>query len=390
MFNVNVDSCFGCTACQSICPNSSIVMRENAEGYLFPEINYDTCLQCGLCKNVCPAINLYNNEKEWIDVIALQHKDLAVRKNSASGGAFTAISDLIIEEKGVVYGVVYNGNFVAEHIRAETKEIRDKMRGSKYVQSNLSGIFTQVKNDLVGKRKVLFVGTSCEVDGLLRYLKAKSINTDSLFTIEIICHGAPSPKIWQEHLAYLSKKRGKKIVGYINRSKVKGWHEHNEEIEYDDGTKEWKTKSSQNFKDLFYKNLILKESCYQCPYAGKLNCADFAIGDFWGCEKIKPEIDDNKGTSILIVNSEKGKNLMERAQEAIFCWSIADQKTLEYNHNRPSKRPNNRECFWLDYEKQGYTFVVQKYAEDTTKGRIKHFLKTRLRRILVKLHLKDL
>ena len=390
MLNIDMKTCFGCTACESICPNQSIIMSEKEEGFLYPVVDSEKCLRCGLCEKVCPALNPYDKHDKWLNVFALQHREVTVRANSASGGAFTALSNAVLEENGVIYGVVYNDNFEAEHIRVTTREGRDKMRGSKYVQSKLGTSYRDLELDLKNNQSVLFVGTSCQVDGLLRYLKQRKVDTKALTTCEILCHGVPSPKIWKEHLQYLETKRKKRIVGYTNRSKVKGWHEHNEETEYDDGTREWKTKSSQNFKDLFYKNLILRESCYECPYAGKLNCADFAIGDFWGCEKIKPEIDDNKGTSIVIVNSDKGRAMIEKIAEEVYCWEIPEENCLKYNHYKACKRPEERDTFWSDYNAQGYRYVVSKYAKDTFWGRIKYFIKVRLRRILVKLHIKDL
>ncbi|MBE5756514.1 MAG: 4Fe-4S dicluster domain-containing protein [Clostridiales bacterium] len=387
MIDTLKEKCFGCSACLNICPVNAISMVQNNEGFLEPLVDKEKCINCERCLKICPANQLYlKNSKE--KAFAVIHKDNVVRANSVSGGAFTALSDAIFEKNGIVYGVVYD-NLYAKHVRAENSIERDKMRGSKYVQSDLTNTFNSIKDDLVKDTFVLFVGTSCQVDGLVRFLGENSVDTSKLYTVEIVCHGVPSPLIFKEHLNYLEKKNGKKIIAYKNRSKVKGWHEHNEEITYENNKKEWKTKSAQNFKDIFYKNLILRKSCYSCPYAGKMGIADIAIGDFWGVQHILPKIDDNKGVSILLTSSIKGEELFESIKEEVLYYQVDNEKALIYNHNKPCKVPATRELFWKDYNKFGYDYVAKKYANDTFLGRIKFYIKTRLRRILVKLNLKD-
>lgn len=377
--------CFGCGACQQVCPKSAISMKPDSEGFLRPEVNDDLCVQCGLCQKACPAesVNLQTEEKQ---AFALKHKEEAVRKKCTSGGAFIALSDAVLHKGGVVYGVIYDENWKAVHTRTTSHRGRDAMCGSKYVQSDCGNTFTQAGEDLKNGKLVLFSGTSCQIDGLQHYLTLKNIPTDKLVTVGLICHGAPSPLMWQEHINNIRAKRNKEISHYSNRSKVRGWHEHNEQITYADGKREYYSKLSQNHKDLFYGHLIIRPSCSVCPYAKDPSAADITIADFWGCQYVKPEIDDNKGVSLVITNTKKGLVLLN-ACEDVDLWELDRLEALKHNHKKPCKPHPQREQFWKDYHEQGYAYVCSKYAQDNPKGRILYGGKKRLRAILVKLKL---
>ena len=375
--------CFGCGACQQICPKNAISMAPDAEGFLRPEINEDLCVSCGLCQKVCPAESqlLHTGEKK---TYALKHKDETVRSKCTSGGAFVALSDAVLAQGGAVYGVVYNESWKAVHTRTTCPQGRDAMCGSKYVQSDCGDTFCQVADDLKNGMSVLYSGTSCQIDGLNHYLKLKNISTETLVTVGLICHGAPSPLMWQEHITHIRAKRRKEIAHYANRSKVRGWHEHNEHITYKDGTKEYYSKLSQNHKDLFYGHLIVRPSCTLCPYAPEPYAADITVADFWGCEDLMPEIDDNRGVSLVIVNSEKGQALLSRCDD-VTLWETDRDKALKHNHYKPCKPNPQRDAFWQDYRQHGYNFVCSKYANDSFRGRLYYGGKKRLRAFLVKL-----
>jgi hypothetical protein len=206
--------------------------------------------------------------------------------------------------------------------------------------------------------------------------------------VAVVCHGVPSPRVFSDHIAFIEKIRGKRIVKYRNREKVHGWHEHNECVFYADGTKEWRSKLIQNFKDLFYLNVILRESCYACPYAELPTVSDITIGDFWGIEYLFPDLDDNEGTSIVFINTEKGKVYAEKIEKNCSSFSISFDDALKYNHHSACKKPAITEEFWCDYYKNGYDFIVRKYASYTLIGRIKWKVKQELRRVLVKVGIK--
>ena len=379
----DTEKCFGCGACQQICPKNAISMVPDSEGFLRPEVNEELCVNCGLCQKACPAesVTLCTGEKK---AYALKHKEDAKRQKATSGGAFIALSDAVLEQSGVVYGVIYNEEWKAVHTRATSRRERDPMCGSKYVQSDCGDTFAQAAEDLKSGKLVLYTGTSCQIDGLQHYLKLKNIPTDTLVTVGLICHGAPSPLMWQEHLNNIRARRNKEIAGYAHRSKVRGWHEHNEQITYVDGTKEYYTKLSQNHKDLFYGHFIVRPSCTLCPYAPEPYAADITIADFWGCEDLMPEIDDNKGVSLVLINSQKGQTLLDSCDD-VTLWEVDRSEAMGHNHQKPCNPHPQRAQFWEDYRQHGYLFVCSKYAQDSFKGRILYGGKKRLRALLVKL-----
>ena len=380
--------CVGCGACAGICPKSAITMTPDEEGFLRPSVAQDLCVECGLCQKTCPveSVTLLEGEKK---AYALKHKRESARSQCTSGGAFIALSDQVLAEGGVVYGVIYDKDFRAIHARTENVSGRDKMCGSKYVQSDTCDTYLQVLEDLKAGRKVLYSGTSCQIDGLGHYLRCKGADNENLITVGLICHGVPSPKLWQDHIFNIQAKRNKQIGGYFNRAKVRGWHEHNECITYEDGKKEYYSKLSQNHKDLFYGHYIIRPSCSVCAYAADPSAADITIADFWGVQYEMPQLDDNRGVSLVLTNSEKGKALVQALQD-VDLWETDREKALRHNHSKPCKPNPRRNEFWEDYRTHGYNFVCAKYANDSFKGRILYGGKKRLRALLVKLKLKPM
>ena len=382
------EKCVGCGACAQVCPKSAIAMKPDEEGFMRPCIDETLCVECGLCQKTCPveSVSLQAGEKK---AYALKHKEESARQKCTSGGAFIAISDAVLSSGGVVYGVIYDENFRAVHARAENTAGRDKMCGSKYVQSDPGDTYQQVAEDLKNGKKVLYSGTSCQIDGLYHYLKCKNTDIANLVTIGLICHGVPSPKLWQDHISNIQAKRKKVISGYFNRCKVRGWHEHNECITYEGGKREYYSKLSQNHKDLFYGHYIIRPSCSVCAYAADPSTADITIADFWGVQYLMPELDDNRGVSLVLTNSEKGETLVKSLQD-VNLWETDREKALNKNHVKPCKPNPRREEFWKDYKAHGYNFVCAKYAQDNAKGRILYGGKKRLRAILVKLKIKPM
>ena len=379
-------ACYGCGACNAICAVNAITMQADADGFLYPVIDDAVCVNCGRCKQVCPA--LQHTEKAYRETgYAVKLKDEAVRANSTSGGAFSALATLVLDQGGAVYGAAYDDAMAVIHARIDSQDDLHRLRGSKYVQSDTDGAFAAVCEDLKAGRAVLFSGTPCQVEGLSLYLAARKVDTEKLLTCELLCHGAPSPLIWAEHIAHIEKVRGKKVVAYHARSKVKGWHEHNEMIVFENGKRESQSKLSQNCKDLFYGNLTIRPSCEQCPYAGHPGAADFTIGDCWGIEYTLPSFDDNKGCSLIIPNTEKAESVWETVSPVFEAAELPIDKQLKYNHYKPITPHPKRAQFWQDFHAHGFAFVTAKYAMDTPKGRLIYGAKKRLRRLLVKLHI---
>lgn len=232
----NPKDCCGCTACASICVHNAITMKPDALGFLYPKVDESKCVDCGLCERVCQFNGHYDCSLNLLQPIAYaaRHKDISEVMKSRSGAAFVAISDYILEQGGVVYGAGYKDHFRVAHKRAATKEERDEFRGSKYVQSDMTGVFRQVKEDLKNGLVVLFSGTPCQTSGLNAFVGKKL--RENLYLVDIVCHGVPGPYIWRDYLEYLEKKHGSKIT-YVNfRDKeLYGWKAHKETFKFENG-----------------------------------------------------------------------------------------------------------------------------------------------------------
>lgn len=228
--------CCGCTACASICAHDAITMQPDTLGFLYPVVDKDKCVDCGLCEKVCAFNDHYDTSLNLPkpDAYAARHKDMKEVETSRSGAAFIAISDYVLENGGVVYGAGYTDHFRVVHKRAVTKEERDEFKGSKYVQSDLTGVFRRVKQDLKDGLTVLFSGTPCQTAGLHSYIGKKL--RANLILVDIVCHGVPGPYIWRDYIAYLEKKQGDKICWVNFRDKQKfGWKAHHETFKFVNG-----------------------------------------------------------------------------------------------------------------------------------------------------------
>ena len=377
LFDKKKDCC-GCTACKSICPNQAITMQPDEEGFLYPSIDESICIECGLCKEVCAFQNGYEtlNNLESPDVYALKHKSDEVRMNSSSGGAFSAISDFILSENGVIYGATYDKEFRVIHKRAETEGERNKFRGSKYVQSDLKEVFVQIRQDLKDGRLVLFTGTPCQIAGLNSYLKRSVTRTDQLITVDIICHGVPSPLIFADYIDYCQEKNKRKITDYRFRSKVNGWG-HTEETIYDNGRQDYTSVLSQTHKELFYSNLCLRPACYNCKYTNFDRPSDITIADFWGIENYLPEFKDELGVSAVIINTTKGKltySHFKRDTNTVAS-KIEYCATNQGNMHTPTPLNPRRDEFWTDYLQRGFDYIIRKYTGYGFKKEFKHRLR---------------
>jgi len=313
-------------------------------------------------------------------VYAVKHKDDIIRNTSTSGGIFTALSDFVLNQNGVIYGAAFVEDLKVEHIRATTAEERNRFRGSKYVQSEINNIFQMIKKDLLNKKNVLFSGTPCQVAGLKYYLKNLS-DSEHLILVDVICHGVPSPKIFEEHIQKLSEI--KQVKHYSFRDKKEGWHKHVEEVSFIDGITDNKTKLSQSYKKYFQQDLMNRESCYNCPFANMKRVSDVTIGDYWGIEKIFPKFDDNKGISLCLIHTEKGQIIFNRIKEDIEYIESNTTDCLQPQLEYSTKMPLNYDLFWNDYFKFGYNLILKKY----TSVRLSRKIKNKIGRLLRKLRL---
>lgn len=289
-------------------------------------------------------------------VYAVQHKSETVRAASRSGGIFTAVSDWVFTQNGIVYGCVLDKSLRAVHTRAICAEERDNMRGSKYIQSKLGDTYKNVKKDLMDGRLVLFTGTSCQVAGLKRYLGKEYEN---LLCVDIVCHGVPSPKVWGEYLHWQEEKNTAKVVKADFRNKIDfGWRAHKETLTFENG----KSVSSNVFTALFYGHSILRPSCYECPYKSVMHPGDITIADYWGIERAAPEFDDNKGVSLVLVNDENGEIVFDSVKDSL-RWKVTRlEDSMQPPLKAPYPEPNNRDAFWSDFSNRSFGYVAKKYA----------------------------
>ena len=363
------ENCCGCTACASICPTKAITMEVDEKGFMYPSTNESICVNCSLCRKVCAFHELDKKivEEAKPKFYAMQHKDINIRMSSSSGGAFTALSDYILINNGVIYGACFDEKFVVRHIRVETFEEREALKGSKYVQSDMRECLSKVKEDLINERLVLFVGTPCQVAGVKSFLKREYKN---LILVDFACHGTPSPKIWKDYIAYLEEGCGDKVKGVNFRNKENGWKVSTLEVKFEK-TLYTKDKYSDGYYNLFLKNYIIRDACHHCPYTNFAHPADITIADFWGIETKKPHLDDDTGTSLLIINSLIGFDIFSKIKND-FIWEEAKaDECLQAIFRRPSYRPKQKDQFWNEYAQYGLVKVIDTYGKTNKLDKIK-------------------
>jgi len=366
------EKCCGCTACKSVCPCGAIQMQSDKEGFIYPVIAKEKCIECKRCLQVCPFQERTQKPHSIQQVVGAKHLNDQIRQQSSSGGAFSAISDLFLKKNGVVYGCAYDHHCKAVHIRAENEEMRDRCRGSKYVQSDMGDTFPAVQSDLLSGKWVLFSGTPCQVAGLKCYLGKEYPN---LYTLDCLCHGVPSPVLFSEHIKMIEKRAGSKVTAYYNRSKARGWGNHVEEVHFANGRVDNKSIHTQAFKHLFYSHLALRPSCYACPYASGNRPGDITIGDFWGVEKSIPGYKDEQGVSLILFNTRKALELKEEICKKMDVVEVYDDAYIQPVLLHPVQCPPQRQQFWKDYFCEGYLAVIRKYAACNARGYVKTIIK---------------
>lgn len=353
------EECCGCTACESVCPHGAISMKADSLGFLYPCIDDSKCVDCGLCVKVCQFGKEYSREEKWAEpaVYAVRLKDEEQLCRSQSGGAFYALAVQMLERGGVVYGACFAEHFRVVHKRVGTVAELEELRGSKYVQSDLRGVFPRVKDDLRAGRKVLFSGTPCQVSGLQSYVGRRL--RAGLYTVDLVCHGVPSPAVWADYVDYVERKTGEKCESVKFRDKAFGWASQRETFCFAKGRK----LDRITFRILFYAHYMLRDSCHVCPYTNLKRCSDVTVGDFWGWTKISREFGDNKGVSLVLVNSDRGREMFDEAQSELYLIPSNATDCLQPQLQYPSGRHRKRVAFIRDYEKRGFEYVARRYGD---------------------------
>ncbi len=320
--------CTGCTACKSACPVQCIEMRTDLFGFYYPEITSpDKCIKCDRCNNVCPINSKSKSCDEFRQAFLAFSNNSIIRERSSSGGIFSEIAINVLESAGVIYGAVYNNDFVVEHMRIDNLEDLNRCCGAKYSQSDLGETFQRVKSDLEAGLKVLFSGTPCQVAGLRSFL---GFDYKFLICVDFVCHGIPSPRAW---LSYKEYRSNKPIVSINMRSKETGWSHFAYSIlfNYCDGSRYSAKSNVDPFLKLFVGDYINRESCEICHFKGIDRCSDITLADFWGVWDLHPEVDDNKGISAVITHTKKGKALLKACRERITAFEVPIEEIAEQN-----------------------------------------------------------
>lgn len=302
------ESCVGCNACYCACNFNAIKLTKDKGGFFYPKINIEKCIQCGQCHAVCPVENKKFEDSKKCEIYVCQNKDNIQRKNSSSGGVFSALAEYVLEREGYVFGAMYDEKFRVYHGSINKKSELKKLQGSKYVQSDMGTIFLDVLQKLKSNKYVLFSGTPCQVEALKKFLKKEY---DNLITMDFVCHGVPSPLIFKRYLSFIEKKFNKKIKNVYFRDKSFGYASSTMAIEFNDGKFINSDADVKSYKRMYFKGLISRKACYNCKFkAIKHNC-DFTVFDCWSMNRFNKVWDDDKGSSYVIVQSNKGRQILQ-------------------------------------------------------------------------------
>ena len=351
--------CCGCTACVGSCPFGAIKMIPDEMGFKYPLIDNDLCTNCGKCFRDCqfiPSYKIFNDFKEPL-VYAARLKDEKKLCQSQSGGAFAAVAETILAQGGIVYGASYSKDFKISHCKIIKRDTLNAIKGSKYVQSNLDGIFLDVINELKNDNLVLFSGVPCQIENLRK--QTERIKTGKLITVDILCHGVGAPKIWEDYLYYLETKYSSPLQKVNMRDKLLGWKGGIETYTFNNKKKI----ITESYLYLYFSHLIQRESCYNCPYTNLKRVGDISLGDFWHWEKTShQEFRDNKGISLILINSSVGKETFNNASELLEVIASNTEECMQ-DVLRKCIQPNvKRQNFLSDYKKKGFKYVAYKYG----------------------------
>ena len=368
--NSNKDKCCGCTACMNICPVNAIEMIPDEEGFLYPVVNKEKCINCDLCEKTCPIINKKKVEGKIEEAYALRAKDEKILKTSTSGGFFTPIANWILKNIGVGFGDEKRIEHVI--ITNENKKRLPELRGSKYVQSYLGDIYKQTKGLLETGKEVLFSGTPCQVQGLIKFL---SKDYENLITVDLICHGVPSPKLWEKYVEYQEKKHNSKIIKVNFRNKTYGYHSGTMNLVFDNGKKYYGSARVDYMLKSFFTEISSRPCCYDCKFKDRKHISDFTIFDAWTVNrttynKVK---DDDRGYTNIFVNSNKGKEILKKIKKDYTLYEIDIDKAIELdgimveNSAIPNK---NRKEYYKFFKENSIENTIKKFIPVTGKDMI--------------------
>lgn len=347
---IDKEKCCGCSACESICPKQCISMEFDEEGFAYPKVNKDICINCGLCEKICPVIRNEYTKDVKVEAYVSYVNDYETRIKSSSGGLFSVFVEKILKDNGVVFGAAFDDKFLVHHIGIT--DIKDLVlfQGSKYLQSNIGDSYKKAKGFLDEGRKVLFSGTACQIAALKAFLGKEYTN---LFTIDVLCHGVPSPKVWERYVKEKESEYNSSSKKIEFRDKTEGWKKFSVKIDFKDSKSYRENLNTDDYMKLFLRNICLRPSCHDCKFKSLNRPSDITLGDCWGIEKYMPDMDDDKGTSVVLVHSESGQKMLNSLKDKITLREAEMDKALPPTaDSRKSVKPHpNRKKFFNKFNK---------------------------------------
>lgn len=355
---VDKKKCTGCMACYNSCPVNCIQMQEDNEGFWYPCVDKKNCINCGKCEKSCPFLENVIPASDFELCYAAYNKNDKERAISSSGGIFLALAKYVIDMGGIVYGAAYNCDMMVYHKKAENiTELLDLV-GSKYLQSRLDRVYGEIQKFLEDRRYVMFVGTACQIAGLRGFLKKEY---DNLLTVDFICLGVPSPKVWKDYLETFFDKRNIKFVNF--KDKTWGWHTFS--LRIDDPEIKIRNGRETYYFAGYFKQLYSRPSCSECYFKGKNRVSDITISDCWGYEYIASEMDDNRGLSSIECHSDKGIQIFDSIKNKLEWKESNIEDVKKYNSNYCESAPMGRQRsrFWKDYDLLSKEELFNKYCK---------------------------
>ncbi len=364
------DECCGCGACCAGCPTGAIRMEPDGEGFLYPVMaDKSLCTDCGKCARVCPVLRAKDQKADRAEegpaFYAVVNNDREVLAASSSGGAFTLFAQKILSEGGAVFGAALSADCrKVEHICVEDEVGLEKLRRSKYVQSDMGTCYQQAEKLLKAGRQVLFTGTACQIEGLKGFLGE---DYPGLWCADIICFGVPSPKLWERYIHYREEQTGAPVRKVIFRDKISGWANSSLTVEFAGGDIHSEKQSENLYMRAFQRRIALRPCCYQCSFKGTCRIADVTIGDLWGLNAVLPEWNDDKGVSLLMVRGDRGQTLFEQVKENCRWQAIDGEEALRHNPMavKSASRPPRRDKVFRKLDRMSFDLLIQKYSNNS-------------------------
>lgn len=384
MINIkNKADCCGCGACQQSCPKNCITMASDGEGFLYPQVDEAACVNCGLCEKVCPILKKQKPSAYDVTAYAAYTSNEEIRRISSSGGIFSVLAQEILSRGGVVAGAAFDEDLSVRHILVQKDGELNRLRGSKYVQSRMEDTYIQIRDLLKQEKAVLFTGVSCQVAGLKAFLGREY---DNLYTVDVLCHGVPSPKVWK---AYCQEKEGvfgEKPSEVSFRDKRISWRKYSISMKSGQNELYCRRGGEDAYLQVFLKDLCLRPSCHSCRFKNVPRLSDLTIGDAWGIEKHMPDMDDDRGTSVVLVNSRKGQALWDCvAEKVVFRSGEVDVLLPKNADSRRSVNPHpNRSRFFAALNRGESVEHLAKLTRKSPYRRLLSYGKRTLKRLLRK------